>query len=94
MFMLGPPSTLHMGPAFLVSPGFSRIWGVQRGERIAQQYLLTTCYRPGTEASQQFQSLTLVEVTTSRQVLSKVIMDQGELIDSFQSPAMKVQWNI
>lgn len=33
--------------------------------------------------SQQFQNITLVEVTTSRQVLSRVIMDQGELIYSF-----------
>lgn len=33
--------------------------------------------------SQQFQNVTLVEVTTSRQVLSKVIVDQGGLIHSF-----------
>lgn len=33
--------------------------------------------------SQQFQNITLVEVTTSRQVLSRVILDQGELIYSF-----------
>lgn len=45
--------------------------------------------------SQQFQNITLVEVTTSRQVLSRVIMDQGELIHSFihsfHNPAMKAQ---
>lgn len=81
--MLGPPSKLHTGPALLVSSGFSRICGVQRGEGMAQQYLLITYYRPGTEMSQQFQNITLVEVTTSRQVLSRVIMDQGELIYSF-----------
>lgn len=80
--MLGPPSTLHTGPAVFASPGFSRIFRVQKGEGISQQCLLITYYSPGTEVSQRFQNITLVEVTTSTQVLSKVIMDQGELIPS------------
>lgn len=43
-FHVGPLSTLHTGPAFLVSSGFSRICEVQRGEGMAQQYLLITYY--------------------------------------------------
>lgn len=70
--MLGPPSTPHTGPTVLASPGFSRILGVQKGKGISQQYLLITYYRPGTEVSQQFQNVTLMEVTTS--------MDRGELL--------------
>lgn len=83
---VGPSSTLHIGPAFwfplaLLESAESR--GVKEfiDHRNRGEPTVSGRHSGG-------------EVTASGQRLSKVIMDQGELIHSFQSPAMKAQWNI